>query len=136
MLPRSVRVLLAMFLFSFLAGCGGNDPEADRWVTVRIDGIPPDGNGSDAFEGNDAAVRRDMRARGVQYKDLICGVIRNNYTPPLQFPSEFPPSRVYHFLVEADQASMLIATGKYIAREGHGSALPFTAIRCGQFGLT
>lgn len=135
MASKFLHFFLGMILLGALAGCGGNDSEADRWVTVRINPPNPNGGASDAFWGIDRMVIHDLRAREVEYKDLICGAIRNDFNPFAVTSDAFQPSRVYHFLVTAEAASKLIETEKYLAREDYDSSLPFTAIRCSLFGL-
>ena len=130
------RRLLAGFLLclfaSLLPGCAENEP--DQWVTVRIDPADPNGGPPDASDGNERLVLPDLASRGVEYKDLICGVIENKFSPGDVRPGP-PPSRVYHFLVRKNQARMLISTGKYIPRESYGPRFPFSAIPCFLFSI-
>ena len=118
---------LAILAATLLSACAGQD-ENDTWVSVPISY-----RGGPTFPV-ESAVLPDLAARGIQPKEIICGVVRNDFNPDLIY-AEMNYDRVYHFLVSTQEAEKLVASGKYIDRNSYDSTLPYTAIRCTRFGL-
>ena len=128
--PHISAVLIKLgFLSVILSACGGGDAPSDSWVSVRMSSTSPPQN-KFFF---DTFILPDMRSRGVEPREIICGVVQNRYTGPSGLGE--PPDRIYHFRVSHGDAATLLASGRYIPRESYDETQPYTQIQCFEFRL-